>query len=608
VATSIIDVQVNTEQFGQFVQAWNRYQEQLKGQPGLWNASAEAAAGVGAGFAAMTAAILEQNAAWRKQDELRKEREALERKAAADKKKADQEQDAREKEAERRRKKAVEDTAKIARNVADTAVGLAKWAALGGLAGAVGGALSFWGLDQFFASVGQERRLAQGYGVTTGQRQALGINMSPYLDVNSSLENIATAQNDPSKRWIFSSMGVNPNGKDPAELLTEMAVVAGRVFKQSGNNLLYAQARGLTDIFDPDTLRRLAQDQGEVGRAGARARSEWGPGGALYLSDQTNQKWQQFIVRLDEAGQHLKNVLVDDLVRLEPNLEVMINQFTALADQVLKRIDWQVLGDGLSTFTKYIGSPQFQNDFKKLADNVSLVGAEIMAVAEKLKWLLPQPTDPSPKTNPSGGSPFQNKVGGWWADVVDPFHLSHKKGQPILPGKGFGADIWSMLGQLTGHGNATIGLPTAGQALFGLRALENGTGLVPGLLSAIYQQESASGAHAGFSRAGALGPFQFTAGTAAQMGVKDRLNFGQSAVGAAKYLNELLGEFHGDTAEAIAAYNEGPGAVRSQLRRYGSHWLEHASAETRSYVARVEVLVRNQTGASVAVSANQVAK
>ena len=68
--------------------------------------------------------------------------------------------------------------------------------------------------------------------------------------------------------------------------------------------------------------------------------------------------------------------------------------------------------------------------------------------------------------------------------------------------------------------------------------------------------------------------------TAASLGVSEPLDPAQSIEGGARYLSQLLHQFAGNTAEALAAYNAGPGAVQ----QYGG---VPPYPETQQYVTKV---------------------
>ena len=104
-------------------------------------------------------------------------------------------------------------------------------------------------------------------------------------------------------------------------------------------------------------------------------------------------------------------------------------------------------------------------------------------------------------------------------------------------------------------------------------------GLDPAVLHGLIQQESGFDPSAQ-SSAGASGLTQLMPGTAASLGVANPLNPSESIEGGARYLSQMMSQFGGNTEEALAAYNAGPGAVQ----QYGGI---PPYAETQSYVSKV---------------------
>ena len=125
--------------------------------------------------------------------------------------------------------------------------------------------------------------------------------------------------------------------------------------------------------------------------------------------------------------------------------------------------------------------------------------------------------------------------------------------------------------------NATSAQPAEYEALIASAAQRYGVD--PALLHGLIQQESGFDANAR-SSAGAAGLTQLMPATAASLGVADPLNPAESIQGGARYLSQLLGQFGGNTTDALAAYNAGPGAVQ----QYGG---VPPYAETQSYVSKV---------------------
>jgi soluble lytic murein transglycosylase-like protein len=115
------------------------------------------------------------------------------------------------------------------------------------------------------------------------------------------------------------------------------------------------------------------------------------------------------------------------------------------------------------------------------------------------------------------------------------------------------------------------------EALIDQAAARNG--LDPAVLHGLIQQESGFDPSAA-SSAGASGLTQLMPGTASSMGVANPLNPAESIEGGARYLGQLMTQFGGNTEDALAAYNAGPGAVE----QYGGI---PPYAETQSYVSKV---------------------
>jgi soluble lytic murein transglycosylase-like protein len=129
-------------------------------------------------------------------------------------------------------------------------------------------------------------------------------------------------------------------------------------------------------------------------------------------------------------------------------------------------------------------------------------------------------------------------------------------------------------------------------------------GVDPAVLHGLIEQESGFDPSA-TSSAGALGLTQLMPSTAASLGVSEPLNPAESIEGGARYLGELLRQFGGNTTDALAAYNAGPGAVQ----QYGG---VPPYTETQQYVSKVlanAAAFRQSTGTTASpagVSSNSV--
>jgi soluble lytic murein transglycosylase-like protein len=149
-----------------------------------------------------------------------------------------------------------------------------------------------------------------------------------------------------------------------------------------------------------------------------------------------------------------------------------------------------------------------------------------------------------------------------------------QNGQPIVP-------AWAY--------TDTTPPPVPAQFAPLLKQAATAANISPTLLSALVWQESRWNPQAVSSK-GAIGLAQLMPGTARDLGVNPA-DPAANLIGGARYLRQLLDQFDGDVERALAAYNAGPGRVRSA----GG---VPAIAETRAYVASIVRHISYSTGAT----------
>lgn len=117
------------------------------------------------------------------------------------------------------------------------------------------------------------------------------------------------------------------------------------------------------------------------------------------------------------------------------------------------------------------------------------------------------------------------------------------------------------------------------------------TGVSKDLLMAVAKAESDFDQSC-VSHCGATGIMQLMPETARSVGVTDVNDSAQNILGGARYLQQMLARYNGDTTLALAAYNAGPGAVD----RYGG---VPPYEETQNYVRKINAFM----GGSITIPA-----
>lgn len=601
---SIIDVEVNDEQFRGFLELYDKFHASLVDVPNDW---AKVGKESKAAFNAIGAALLAQNALLMKG--LKGQRDVTEetRKASISWEKLSRH------------------TKDAAGNIVGAAKALAKWTGVAGIVSGLLGAGGLWGLDRMGLAVTAGRRSAAGLGVSYGQQQSFGLNFGRYVDPSSVLGSVSTGLFDVTSPEYLALLkaGISPGMMAKGNAADVGAALLAKIPQTFGNTPanqrgIMANALGYSQlgIGAPEINRYLSASPEERERQQREYREN---AKGLDLTSPQQRAWNDFTTALERAGKKIENVLVEGLGPLLPGLEKLSDGFAKVfkafvgSDTVKHWMD--IIGEGLENFAKYIASPKFQKDVEDVAKAIGELVTAIVAAAKHIGRLFGEREGKSP-----GGQ--------WWADVARDNARSYGSGTPMGPGDAPGDDAspkkpWRIqdgtLPPLFHRSSYSVPAPALGNADYG-GANDN---ISAGLLARIAYTESRFNPNA-VSPKGAQGMFQLMPGTAKQYGVSNPFDPVESARGATDLLKDLLKHFEGDLRKSVAAYNWGQGNLDKDVAKHGADWESHLPEETRDYLAKVlgvapasardqvprqrpELTINNNTGGSAILSGSQVA-
>lgn len=260
------------------------------------------------------------------------------------------------------------------------------------VAGAVTGLLGFgglWGLDRLSQAATTLRTSSMGLGVNPAAMQALGISFGPFMNVPGALGATIQAQQDATKRWVFSAMGIPGAATlSPDQALQQEMIAARNLYQQTPEAVRTQtlQARGVLDVFSMEEVRRLAamspqEFQQHLRQVGRDERALAYPPGVL-------KAWSDLTIKLDEAKTTIEAAFIRGLAPLSPELQKLSGAFsTAVSNFLESKTVKTWIGDldvALKHFTDWIGTPAFQ---KSVENFVFDLEALTSALASFLNWV-----------------------------------------------------------------------------------------------------------------------------------------------------------------------------------------------------------------------------
>lgn len=557
---SIIDIEVNDEQFKAFHSLFLQYEDKLKSLAGEWEKAGASTKEAGIPFEKVvndSQKIVDHTI--RLTHELKKAT------------KAQNEFYFSTNNAGKKLKKMAGD----AKELGSSIFGIGKFLGKMGLYGFGLGGLGIFGLDALAHSAVNNQRKAKGIGVDQGSLRAFGTDFGRYVDP-SMLSTIAAAQGDLTKRQYLSmaaGISYNQAGTMGAD---ELAIKSMQnlhdwwaMTKPENRSTNLMSSRGFTQMgYSFEDARRIGTTSGaDLLAASTQYRSDKK---LLEVTDDVTSKWYILSRQLELAGQSIETNLINRLSDLGPAVGGLVTQLANDLKSIISGItpeDIDNFAKGIQTFSQYLGSKEFIDSLKTFGSAMFVLSGVIVKLASFFGYKAAKDTL---------GSPASQGLG------VGQYSVQKASGSPK-------------------------------EHLARLSELDKQYGFPEGTMKRLWGAESDYGLDPSSkieNKKGALGDFQFLSKTAKDYGITDRSNFDQSSKGAAKYLSDLKKRYKGDLNKALAGYNWGLGRMDANLQNNGQNWFMNTPSSTQAYVNKVNgvnVVISNKTGSDVSVSTNALA-
>jgi len=619
---SVIDIEVNDEEFKKFNDLFQRYREQVKQMPEDWAGINKETSGTAGIFNELVAAMVAQAMLTKKLEESEEKRGRETRKTADS------------------WKKMASDSKKFAVNIFDATKSLLRWVSATGIISGIIGAGGLFGIDRLAHDVADQRKYSLGLGTTPGAKKAFDIDYSRFVDPNSYLSGINESLHDITKRSSLYALGVSRQALQSgdtatvgSELLMKLKDLADRTNPAAYQQVIDARRLGgIVSVNDLERFHSMTKQEliDQQKRFEQDRRS-------LDLNKDLQRNWNDFSSQLGRAKVQIENAFVKGLAPLVqgPNGGALGQLSSSVATAIttlltsIKPDDIKRLGRNIEDFSKFLVSPEFKQDIKDFAGDIHTLATAV-------------------------------------ADALHTMGKHSIRDAAILGGVGYLAagPAGAAVGAAVGYGIGTMEdgrlvKNTAGQSLYdkmhrveerydqsdsfwntnpnrkprwwdpgswrskepAVEAIEQKYNLPKNTLMAMWGVESDFGKNAGLSKAGAYGDFQFMPKTAISYGV-DRTKFSSELEGAGHMLSDLIKHYKGNIAKALAAYNWGSGNVDRDIQKHGDKWKDFLPAETKGYLdkmaraanqiassqgGKVKIEINNNTGGSAVVATNQAA-
>lgn len=340
-------------------------------------------------------------------------------------------------------------------NIAGMTHQLLKWTALTTVFSGLIGVGGLFGIERLAGNVAAGRRSSGGLGVSYGEQKSFGLNFSRLVDPDSFLGSVNEAQHDVTKRAALYGAGLREKditGRSSAELGSQLLTqLKGIVDKTPEAQLAQTlQARRLDQFIGLQDAQRLKNmSPAELVQLQASFKRDQG---SLGLSPINQRTWTDFSNQMGRAGGMIENTFVKGLSPLIPALSSLSASVTRAVESFLaapKLKEWITdLGVGLEKAATYLGSDDFQEKvqrfiraFGEVAETVVKVSAflgssVVRGAAKTTSFVYRNAVNPwAPEPKPENPDDLSRKQSPFAPDLSGRTSATGGAGAPALSGR-----------------------------------------------------------------------------------------------------------------------------------------------------------------------------
>lgn len=400
---SIVDIEINDDEFKDFAATFAKYQEALAKTPKSWDEAGKSQRSTVLAFQGIAAALLAQSALQAKRLKTLKDEAKV------------------EKESSSYWKDMVRSSREVASNAASIAKSVLSTIGIGSIFSGLLGAGGIYGLDALAGSVGNSRRTALGLGSTIGETRAFGLNYGRIVDPGSVIGGVNDSLLDVSRRSDLYLAGLTEGdlkGKDAAQVAS-LLISKFKARVDQTNPLLYGSLikdfgygnLGLT-VQDAERARNTpASEINEYGRAFGRDAKR------LNILDPQAKRFQDFDVQLHRAGEQIENVFIRGISPLIPALtkfsESVITTVSTFADRLINSGALDKFAGAIQGFADYLGTKNFQDDVATFAEDVVILGKAVHSAIQYFGGLAENKPSPNNPYSAVHTADYPNTPLGW---------------------------------------------------------------------------------------------------------------------------------------------------------------------------------------------------